>query len=143
MNERVSGISFFGKTINGISNNCNEVLIERLKEIPEEYLKTLTQDRGTENYNFQTVENELKISCYFAHPYSSYERGSNENLNGLFRRYFPKKTDFEKITNEEIKKVEYLINSRPRKRFGGLSPYEVFYHKTGVDLTPELVAIED
>ncbi len=131
-NERKTGIVFFKKTINGTSQACNQALVDELKIIPSEYLKTLTQDRGTENYNFQTVEKELKISCYFAHPYCSYERGSNENLNGLFRRYFPKGTDFAKITNEEISKVEYLINSRPRKRFKGLTPYEMFYKLTGV-----------
>jgi len=78
------------------------------------------------------IEKELKISCYFAHAYCSQERGSNENLNGLIRRYVPKKTDFLKVTDEEIKKVEYLIHSRPRKRFGGLTPLEVLFNKMGV-----------
>jgi len=68
--------------------------------------KTLTQDRGTENIGYETVEKSLNSDCYFAHPYSSYERGSNENVNGLFRRYFPKKTDFAKMSYEEVKRVE-------------------------------------
>lgn len=134
VNERVSGIVFFGKTTNGEAKVCNKVVIDRLKNIPNEYRKTLTRDRGTENLNYREIEQKLSLACYFAHPYCSHERGSNENANGLFRRYFPKKTDFEKITNDEINRVEYLINSRPRKRHCGLTPYEVFYRITGVAL---------
>jgi len=134
VNERMSGIAFFKKTINGTSAACNQAAIDRLKSIPSEYLKTLTQDRGFENFNFRTIEGELGLSCFFAHPYCSHERGSNENTNGLFRRYFPKGIDFGKITDDQVSKVEYLINSRPRKRFGGLTPYEVFYQITGVAL---------
>lgn len=134
VNERVSGIVFFNKTVDGTSQACNQAAIERLKVIPLQYLKTLTQDRGFENLNFQTIEKELSLSCFFAHPYCSHERGSNENANGLFRRYFPKGTDFGKITEDQISKVEYLINSRPRKRLGGFTPYEEFYRATGVAL---------
>jgi IS30 family transposase len=76
------------------------------------------------------------FSIYFAHAYSSWERGSNENSNGLFRRYFPKGTDFATITDDEICNVERLINTRPRKRLGGLTSSEVFYQNTGVALFP-------
>lgn len=134
VNERVSGIVFFGKTLDGTALTCDEVVIDRLKKIPFEFRKTLTRDRGTENLNYKNIEKELNLSCFFAHPYCSHERGSNENTNGLLRRYFPKKTDFEKITDEELLKAEYLINSRPRKRHCGLTPYEVFYQETGVAL---------
>lgn len=134
VNERVSGIALFKKTSNGTSAICNRATIERLKTIPSGYVKTLTQDRGSENMGFEILKQQLGIQCFFAHPYSAYERGSNENTNGLFRRYFPKKTDFAIITDEEVAKVEYLLNSRPRKRLGGLTPYEVFYKKTGVAL---------
>ena len=75
------------------------------------------------------------MKVYFAHPYCSHERGSNENLNGLVRRFFPKKTDFAKVSDEEIKRVEYLLNTRPRKRFGGKTPLEVLLEKTGVAIT--------
>lgn len=134
VNERVSGIVFFGKTIDGTSKACDKVAIDRLKEIPNEFKKTLTRDRGTENFDYKNIEEKLGLSCFFAHPYCSHERGSNENLNGLFRRYFPKKTDFAKITEEDVSRVEYLINSRPRKRHCGKTPYEVFYELTGVAL---------
>lgn len=134
VNERVSGLVFFGKTVNGTTKECDKVLVDRLKNIPVEFRKTLTRDRGVENFGYETIEEQLNLSCFFAHPYCSQERGSNENANGLFRRYFPKKTDFSKITEQEISQVEYLINSRPRKRHCGLTPYEVFYQKTGVAL---------
>jgi IS30 family transposase len=134
MNELSSGVVFFEKTTDGTSFACNQALIKRLQSVPSKYRKTITQDRGSENMNYQDVEQALSISCYFAHPYASYERGANENANGLLRRFFPKKTDFAKVSSEDLKLVECLINSRPRKRLGGFTPYEVFYQKTGVAL---------
>lgn len=134
INERVSGVVFFGKTPDGTAKKCNQVLIGRLGAVPSPYRKTLTQDRGKENYEYEDVENALGVDCFFAHPYCSHERGSNENTNGLFRRFFSKGTDFGKIKDQDIAEVEYLINSRPRKRLGGLTPYEVFYQITGVAL---------
>lgn len=134
LNERSCGVVFIGKTKDGTTGECNRVALERLIEFPEEYRKTLTQDRGTENFDYKQLETGLNISCYFAHPYCSQERGSNENLNGLIRRYFPKGTDFSKVSDEEIMRVEGLLNNRPRKRFGGLTPCEVLFMKTGVAL---------
>lgn len=136
INERRSGIFFFGKTKDGTAHAGDAVVIARLSVIPQEYRKTLTRDRGTENVEYERIEEMLEILCFFAHAYSSYERGSNENGNGLFRRYFPKKTNWDTISDEEIARVEYLINSRPRKRLGGLTPYEFFYQETGVALIP-------
>ncbi len=71
---------------------------------------------------------------YFANPYASYERGANENANGLLRRFFPKGTDWSKLTDEEILKVEWLINNRPRKRLNWKTPVEVFYERTGINI---------
>jgi IS30 family transposase len=133
-NERKSGIVFFGKTDNRTAKSSDKVLFEKLDKIPSKYLKTLTRDNGSENKEYEKVERRLKLSIYFAHPYSSYERGSNENCNGLFRRYFPKGTDWSKVRDEEISQAEYLINTRPRKRHDGLTPAEVFYKETGVAL---------
>ncbi len=134
VNERKSGIVFFGKTTGRKAKDGDSVLVDKLKRLPSEYVRTLTRDNGPENREFQNVQDELDISVYFAHPYHSWERGSNENCNGLFRRFFPKKTNFDTISDREVARVEYLINSRPRKRFGGLTPYEVFYQETGVAL---------
>jgi transposase, IS30 family len=134
VNERVSGIVFISKMKNGTKEESNKAVIGRLQAVPALYRKTLTRDRGSENMGYREIERKLHLSCFFAHPYASYERGSNENTNGLIRRYFPKGTDFSTISYEEIQKVEYLLNTRPRKRLGGLTPYEVFYNRTGVAL---------
>jgi len=134
VNERVSGVVFLGKMKDGTQEESTRVLCDKLKSIPTPYLKTLTRDRGTENMGYLEIQKELAIDVYFAHAYASYERGSNENLNGLVRRFFPKKTDFSKVTDAELLKVEYLLNTRPRKRLGGKTPLEVFLEKTGVAL---------
>lgn len=134
INERYSGIIFINKIKNGTIKESNKAVIKRLSNIPEEYLKTLTMDRGSENLGYEEIENELGLLCFYAHAYSSWERGCNENLNGLIRRYLPKKTDFNTISDDDIKKIEYLLNSRPRKRLGWKTPYEVFYNMTGVAL---------
>jgi len=105
-----------------------------LAVIPKKYRKTLTRDRGSENREYVSLKKDLGLAIFFAHPYCSYERGSNENGNGLFRWYFPKKTDFATLSDEDISAVEYLLNSRPRKRLDGLTPYEAFYQETGVAL---------
>ncbi len=134
MNEKMTGLAFFEKTKDGTAESCDAAIIRRMRAVPPRYRKTLTQDRGAENRGYRTVEKELSLSCYFAHPYCSHERGSNENTNGLFRRCFPKGTDFDKSNDRDIAKVEYLLNTRPRKRLTGLTPYEVFYRMTGVNL---------
>jgi len=134
VNERVTGIVFITRTKDGSIAQSNEAVKDRMQAIPLVFRKTLTRDRGSENLGWQELETILGLSCYFAHPYSSYERGSNENLNGLVRRFFPKKTDFAHVSDEDIQRAERLINSRPRKRLGGKTPYEVFFEKTGVAL---------
>jgi transposase, IS30 family len=136
INERKTGIVFFGKTTDGTALACDKVVRARLRGVPKEYRKTLTRDRGSENKDYKNIEETLGVSVYFAHPYCSYERGSNENANGLLRRYFPKKTDWSMISEEEIARAEYLINTRPRKRLQGFTPAEVFYRETGVALFP-------
>jgi len=136
VNERVSGMVFFGQTSDGSAAECDRGTINRLREVPPAYRRTLTRDRGPENIRYEDVETHTGISCFFAHPYCSQERGANENLNGLFRRYFPKGTDLATITPRQLKDVEYRLNTRPRKRLGGLTPYEVFYRMTGVAIIP-------
>ena len=135
INERASGVVFLGKMADGTSEESTRVVCERLSAVPSSFRKTLTRDRGTENTGYEEIETTLNISCFFAHSYCSYERGSNENLNGLVRRFFPKKTDFAKVSDEQIRRVEYLLNTRPRKRFGGKTPLEVLLEKTGVAIT--------
>ena len=83
----------------------------------------------------QEVAAQLSADFYFAHPYSSWERGVNENTNGLVRQYFPKKSDFSKITDRQIEKVMQRLNQRPRKTLGYKTPNEVFFKLPLVALT--------
>ena len=133
-NERMSGVHLFKKTPDGTIDSCDAALCSQLAVIPPQFLKTLTRDRGSENRGHAALAARTGFRIFFAHPYASFERGSNENGNGLFRRYFPKSTDFATVTDDEVAAVEYLINTRPRKRLGGRTPAEVFYSKTGVAL---------
>ncbi|MEJ0053431.1 MAG: IS30 family transposase [bacterium] len=87
---------------------------------------TLTLDNGPENRPWQELETATGARVYFAHPYHSWERGSNENTNGLVRRFFPKGTDFSLVSDETVAAVEYVLNTRPRKRLGYRTPLEVW-----------------
>lgn len=132
INERVSGVILIGKMKDGSIAESNRSVQERLGMLPEKYRKTLTRDRGSENLGWKEIQSSLNILIYFAHAYASYERGSNENGNGLIRRRYPKKTDFASVSEEDLCALERKLNSRPRKRHGGLTPEEVFFRATGV-----------
>ena len=124
--ERKTGLVLITKIKNRTALETREVVVDRLKQLPLTMRKTLTVDNGTENSDYQEITDALQISCYFAHPYHSWERGTNENTNGLIRWYFPKGTDFATISDEAIKAVENTLNNRPRKRLGWKTPLEVF-----------------
>ncbi len=85
---------------------------------------TITYDRGNEFAEYEQLNNRTKAKIYFADAYCSNQRGSNENLNGLVRQYFPKRSDFKKITNRHIKIVETKLNNRPRKRYNYRTPIQ-------------------
>ncbi|OGM97038.1 MAG: hypothetical protein A2817_03670 [Candidatus Yanofskybacteria bacterium RIFCSPHIGHO2_01_FULL_39_8b] len=121
--ERKTGLVLISKIQDSTSNETANTVISRLKDFP---CKTLTTDNGKENFAYEKIQEELQISHYFAHPYHSWERGTNENINGLIRWYFPKGIDFATISNEAISHVEYILNTRPRKRLGWKTPLEVF-----------------
>lgn len=124
--ERKTGLVLISKIQDGTANETAEKVIQRLKSIPKMFCQTLTVDNGAENFAYEKIQEELKIPCYFAHPYSSYERGTNENTNGLIRWYFPKGTNFATISKEAIEAVEWSLNNRPRKRLGWRTPLEAF-----------------
>jgi IS30 family transposase len=93
------------------------------------FLQTITSDNGKEFAKHQTIAEALGIDYYFANPYCSWERGANENLNGLVRQYFKKGLDFSLITDEQVKNVVEKLNNRPRKRHQFNSPNEVYLQK--------------
>ena len=103
----------------------SEAVVARLQGLPDKARRTLTMDNGTENAGHEKITVEIGIKCYFAHPYASWERGTNENINGLVRWYLPKGTDFSKISCRQIAQIESLINNRPRKCLGFKTPIEV------------------
>jgi len=94
------------------------------------HLHTVTTDNGKEFAYHQKLAEQLEVECYFAKPYHSWERGANENLNGLVRQYFPKGSSFERVTQQRVDEVTEKLNQRPRKRFGYRSPNEVFQNAT-------------
>lgn len=99
---------------------------KEVKKLPQQMRLTLTYDQGREMADHKLFTRITGVKVYFAHPRSPWERGTNENTNGLIRQFFPKGTDFNKVTRKEIKKVQHLLNGRPRKILDFQKPYEVF-----------------
>ena len=97
-----------------------------LRSVPRELAKTLTYDQGKEMSEHKAFTIDTGITVYFAHPASPWERGTNENTNGLIRQYFPKGTEFDKVSSREIKRVQRQLNDRPRAVLHYLKPDEVF-----------------
>lgn len=124
--ERKSGILFADKLTRGLAELAKQKTIERFRKIPRKKKYTITYDNGAEFSEYEMTEKKTGIEIYFAYPYHSWERGTNENTNGLLRQFFPKKTSFAMITQEQIEKAVRLINNRPRKRHNYLTPAEVF-----------------
>jgi IS30 family transposase len=116
-------------------NTADAVRRELTAQLKSLVVKTITSDNGREFAHHQRIAQQLKADFYFAHPYSSWERGLNENTNGLVRQYFPKKSDFSKITGRQLKKVVERLNNRPRKTLGYKTPNEVFFKLPLVALT--------
>jgi len=124
--ERKTGLYLITKLENKKSGATISAIEQRMMFIPDDRKMTMTFDNGPENRDWKLFEEKTSIKSYFAHPYHSWERGSNENANGLLREYFPKGTDFSMIPESEILKVEHSLNSRPRKRLGGKTPLEAW-----------------
>jgi len=91
---------------------------------------TLTSDHGKEFADHEQIAQMLELKFYFAHPYAAWERGTNENTNGLLRQYFPKKSDFQSVSNQELEQAMTRLNFRPRKTLRFKTPFEVFYHSS-------------
>jgi len=107
------------------AGSVREALAREFKHLPKELALSLTYDQGKEMSQHKQFTVDTNIQVYFAHPSSPWERGTNENTNGLIRQYFPKGTDFTTVSVEQIKHVERELNDRPRKVLGYLKPIEV------------------
>ena len=124
--ERKTGYLMMTKLAGRKSADTLAVLTKRFTPLPEEAKQTLTLDNGSENSNWRGIETRTGLRTFFAHPYHSWERGTNENTNGLVRDYFPKKTDFTLVPDADIAAVEYALNTRPRKRLKWKTPLEIW-----------------
>ena len=124
--ERKSRLTKIQLIPNRKATTFNEHCIKSLSEFKNNTLKTLTVDHGKEFAGYLMLENILDVDVYFADPYSSWQRGTNENINGLIREFFPKKYDFSTITQKHVDIVENILNNRPRKCLGFKTPLEVF-----------------
>lgn len=124
--ERVSGYAIADKLDHVTAENLKQKTIQSFKRIPKEKKKTETLDNGIEFSEYELIERETGIKIFFAYPYHSWERGSNENFNGLLREYFPKGTNFANIKQKDVDRALRELNHRPRKRLNYLTPYEVF-----------------
>jgi len=125
INDRKTDLLRMKKVASKEAGPVRDATLEILKEW-KSMLHTMTLDNGKEFALHQEIAAGLDIDFYFAKPYHSWQRGANENLNGLIRQYIPKKTNFEDITDEYIKEIEAKLNDRPRKRFGYKSPNHQF-----------------
>lgn len=123
--ERKSRFVFITRLQRKTAEKTSAAVINRLGSLPKKARRTLTLDNGTENAGHKKINEAVETKCYFARPYASWQRGTNENANGLIRWYLPKGTDFSKITDEELTRIESLINQRPRKCLGYKTPLEV------------------
>jgi len=108
------------------AEQVSAAIIERLKPMAAR-VKTITYDNGKEFAAHKAIDQSLGSTAYFADPFASWQRGSNENYNGLLRQYIPKKRRLSTVTEEELRMIEDRLNHRPRKRLGFKTPHQVFH----------------
>lgn len=132
--ERKSRYTCLGKLEDKRAAGLSEVTCRVMARIPAKLRKTMTADNGKEFTEFKVIEQGLGLKFYFANPHSPWERGTNENTNGLLREYLPKGSDFRTITDERLAEIERLLNNRPRKCLNYRTPFEVFTASPGVAL---------
>lgn len=126
LTERTTRTTILVPLKNRTAVEVRKAFVREFKKIPKQMRLTLTYDQGREMAEHQLFAEQTKMQVYFAHPGSPWERGTNENTNGLIRQYFPKGTNFSKISRREIKWAQNRLNGRPRKVLGYQTPYEVF-----------------
>lgn len=125
--ERTTRLTLLVKLTGKNAETVRKAFAKEFQQLPEGLKKTLTYDQGQEMAQHKLFTKETNITVYFAHPHSPWERGTNENTNALVRQFFPKGIDFNKISKEQLKEVQVLLNDRPRKIHDFYTPNEVFY----------------
>jgi len=114
------------KMPNRSADTMARAIVSALKELPEAAVKSITCDRGAEFANWQTIEQQLNCNVFFADPYCAWQKGTNENLNGLLREFYPKGRNLSRVSPVTLKKNLALINARPKKVLGFKKPVDLF-----------------
>jgi transposase, IS30 family len=130
--DRATMITTIDKINSKKPKHIKRLILKRMKN--RKYLKTITFDNDQAFGLHKEIAKELGVKTYFTRPYTSQDKGSIENRNGVIRRFYPKKTDFEKVTNYHVKKTEKIINNRPVRKFDYKTPNEVYLLKAKVAL---------
>lgn len=125
--DRKSGYLLTGKLSNRTATRTREKIVDLLLPLPADRRHSITFDNGKEFSEHEALSRRLEIQSFFAHPYCSWERGTNENTNGLVRQYYPKGTDFAEVSHQDLADTTQRINDRPRKRHNYQTPSEVFF----------------
>jgi len=133
LTERKSRLTLMRKVNDRTAETVKQAMIDLLRPFTSQAL-TITCDNGKEFTDHPAIAKALNADVYFAHPQAAWERGSNENANGLIRQYFPKGTNFADLSDEDIRKAEMRLNHRPRKCLGFSSPNMVFFQEMKVAL---------
>jgi IS30 family transposase len=133
LTDRKARLALFAKVGQKTADQVAATIIRLLKPHADK-VHTLTSDNGKEFARHKDIAKALDADFYFAHPYASWERGTNENMNGLIRQYFPKHCDFRSVTDDDIQIAIKRLNNRPRKCLGYRTPNEVFFSKSFVAL---------
>jgi len=129
MVDRKSGYTRIRKTTSLKAATTRRAAHRSLCDLPESLRRTMTLDNGKEFAQHEQLAEDLGLDIYFAKPYASWQRGTNEHTNGLLRQFFPKGTDFARISHRQVARAEKLLNERPRKRLGYRTPQEVLAKK--------------
>lgn len=132
--ERATGCVLIGKLPDHTAAALNRKAIEMIGGRPHLF-KTITVDNGTEFHSYEQIERATGVTFYFATPYHSWERGTNENTNGLIRQYLPKRHPMKNVTQADCTKIACILNSRPRKRFRFMTPLERLRQLCSSELT--------
>ena len=132
--ERKSRYLLARKLADQCAHTFNLATIKAFAVIPSKLRKTLTCDNGKEFAHFKHIEQRLNFDVYFANPYAAWERGTNENTNGLLRDFFPKGIDFRRVSHAQVAKAQRMLNNRPRKCLNYQTPAEVLSTIPGVAL---------
>ena len=134
--ERKSGYVFIDKLLEKRARARTEGLVRLFQRLPQGYARSLTLDNGLENWRHRSFTQQTGCPVYFCHPYHAWEKGTVENTIGLIRRFIPKKTSLQTMDHADLLAIQDLLNHRPRKRLGFLTPYEVLFNYPSGALQP-------